>query len=95
MGRCAEEAREQLVLEMHMMRADDAPHPQALQPQTAPPTRKHRRIIRPAEGRIAAYEARKGKSSPLAPASRSERALAKSHSRIGYRQALRYFGVGY
>ncbi|EMS18272.1 uncharacterized protein RHTO_06497 [Rhodotorula toruloides NP11] len=31
----------------------------------------------------------------LSSASGAENALAKSHTRLGYRQTLRYFGVGY
>lgn len=88
-----------LVLDVQMSQASDPSDREALPShrQISPPHRP-RRIIRPPEGREArraAYLARKNERSGLAQVSYPENALAKSHSRLGYRQMRRYFNFGY
>ncbi|BGP35865.1 hypothetical protein JCM10296v2_007717 [Rhodotorula toruloides] len=94
----AEQIRSELVLDVQMAQASESPHREASPPhrQVSPPYRP-RCIIRPEgrEARRAAYLARKNERSQLAQVSYPEHALAKSHSRLGYRQTLSYFGVGY
>ncbi|KAJ8291227.1 hypothetical protein OF846_005278 [Rhodotorula toruloides] len=95
----AEQIRSMLVLDVQMSQASDPSDREALPShrQISPPHRP-RRIIRPPEGREArraAYLARKNERSGLAQVSYPENALAKSHSRLGYRQMRGYFNFGY